>query len=720
MTLQIFRTKSIDALLAQTERQGASLKKVLGPASLIALGVGAIIGTGIFATIGTASAGDASRPGAGPALMVSFVLTAVVCSFTALCYAEFASMVPAAGSAYTYAYATLGELAAWIIGWDLLLEYAIGNTAVAISWAGYADALLRGLGLQLPRWLVTDYRTAASSPGVLAHAPHVFGVPVVFNALAMGIVAFVTIVLVWGVKESARLNAVMVGVKLVVLAFFVLVCARFVRLENWHPFAPNGFAGIGAGAAVIFFAYIGFDAVSTCAEECKEPGSRHADRHHRVAPSLHGHLRDRGGRLLGSRAVPGAREARSDAPRRGARRRDGVRRRCPTWAVGVVSLGSVVAQTAVLLVFQLGQPRILFAMARDGLLPPVFARVHPKFGTPHVSTILTGVLVGVVSAFASIDEMVDLTNIGTLFAFILVCTGISIMRFREPNRVRPFRVPLRPAGRADPGRRVVPRARQLPTSVVVDAVRRVVVRRAGPLCVVRVPAVAVARERVSAGSGAWRRLGRGRGRGLGCGRGRGRGRVARARKKRDRGGSPIPAMRPGSLVVGHITPSGVRRGPGDGRSLRRDARDGTRGDGRRSRSRRRGDDRCDRSFHVLLLIRSHRVPHRPSGFRLRCRYDLRRRLDGGHLARRVPEVRKHRACGLRVPDLKQHVLLDAAQEGVHPEVAVALPLHGFEPRGPRLVGVVGRCDVLLDLRQKVGHRVGDAAKGEGRGALFVQ
>jgi basic amino acid/polyamine antiporter, APA family len=443
VTLQIFRTKSVDAVLAQTEREGASLKRVLGPASLIALGVGAIIGTGIFATIGTASAGDASRPGAGPALMVSFVLTAVVCSFTALCYAEFAAMVPAAGSAYTYAYATLGELAAWIIGWDLLLEYAIGNTAVAISWAGYADALLRGLGVELPRWLVTDYRSAASAPGVLARAPHVLGVPVVFNALSVGIVALVTIVLVWGVRESARFNATMVGVKLVVLAFFVLVCGRFVRTENWHPFAPNGFAGIGAGAAVIFFAYIGFDAVSTCAEECRDPG------------------RDMPIGIIGSLLlctviyvvvaavfsglVPYPALVSLDPSRRAESLAVAMEYAAmPNWAVGVVALGSVVAQTAVLLVFQLGQPRILFAMARDGLLPPVFGRVHPNFGTPHVSTILTGVLVGVVSAFASIDEMVDLTNIGTLFAFILVCIGISVLRFREPHRPRPFRVPFGP------------------------------------------------------------------------------------------------------------------------------------------------------------------------------------------------------------------------------------------------------------------------------------
>ncbi len=270
---QLFRRKAIDAIVGDADRHGTSLPKVLGPFSLVALGVGAIIGTGIFATIGSASAGDATRPGAGPALMVSFALTAVVCSFTALCYAEFASMVPVAGSSYTYAYATLGELIAWIIGWDLLLEYAIGNTAVAIAWAGYADAFLRGLNIEIPPWLVTDYRSAAhAKPWLLQQAPHIMGVPIVFNALAVGIVALLTVILVWGVRESTRFNTVMVLVKLVILGFFVLASTRYVAPAHWHPFAPNGFAGIGAGAAIVFFAYIGFDAVSTCAEECKNPG----------------------------------------------------------------------------------------------------------------------------------------------------------------------------------------------------------------------------------------------------------------------------------------------------------------------------------------------------------------------------------------------------------------------------------------------------------------
>jgi APA family basic amino acid/polyamine antiporter len=352
-------------------------------------------------------------------------------------------MVPVAGSAYTYAYATLGELIAWIIGWDLLLEYAIGNTAVAISWANYMVALLEGLGVHTPPWLATDYRSALKVPGLIDSAPHLFGVPIVFNALAMGIVAFITVLLVWGVQESARFNTVMVAIKILVLAFFVFVGMKFTRGENWHPFAPNGISGIGAGAAIIFFAYIGFDAVSTCAEECKNPG------------------RDMPIGIIGSlvvctvvyvivgavfagmipySVVHGWTESQRAEALTAAMRHVVM----PNWMIGVVAFGSVIAQTAVLLVFQLGQPRILFSMARDGFLPQVFTKVHPRFGTPHVSTFLTGVLVGGVSSFVSIDEMVDLTNIGTLFAFVLVCLGIMILRFRDPGRARPFRVPLGP------------------------------------------------------------------------------------------------------------------------------------------------------------------------------------------------------------------------------------------------------------------------------------
>jgi APA family basic amino acid/polyamine antiporter len=441
---QLLRTKSLDALIGDTQREGHQLKKVLGPLNLMALGIGAIIGTGIFATIGTAATGDSLRPGAGPALMLSLVLTAVVCAFTALCYAEFASMVPVSGSAYTYAYATMGELVAWIIGWDLMLEYAIGNVAVAISWGNYFNRLLLGLGIHVPAFLTIDYRTAAQKmPAIVEAAPHVFGVPIVFNMFAVGIVSLVTMVLVWGVQESARANTFMVAFKLIVLAFFVFASVKYVEPANWHPFAPNGVNGIGAGAAVIFFAYIGFDAVSTCAEECKNP------------------KRDMPIGIIGSLIVctliyvviaavftgmmPYAKLL-DASPDEQAEPLTMVMSyvKMPGWMVGVVAFGSVVAQTAVLLVFQLGQPRIFFAMARDGFLPPLFAKVHPKFKTPHVSTILTGVVVATFSAFANIDEMVDLTNIGTLFAFILVCIGIIILRFKDPTRERSFRVPFGP------------------------------------------------------------------------------------------------------------------------------------------------------------------------------------------------------------------------------------------------------------------------------------
>jgi APA family basic amino acid/polyamine antiporter len=441
---RLFQTKSLDALVAETEEPGHKLKRVLGPWNIVALGVGAIIGAGIFATIGTAAAGDSARPGAGPALVVSFVLTAITCGFIALCYAEFASMVPVSGSAYTYAYGTLGELLAWIIGWDLIIEYAIGNVAVAISWANYFNTLLLGFGIHMPRWLTVDYSTAAAKmPDVVAAAPHLFGIPIVFNILAFSIVAAITVVLVWGIRESASFNFWMVAIKLVVLGFFVLVSFKYVKPEHWTPFAPNGFAGIASGAAIIFFSYIGFDAVSTVAEECRNP------------------KRDMPIGIIGSLIVctvvyivialvftgmipfPALKSTLSSEqaePLTLAMKFAAM----PNWMVGVVAFGSVVAHTAVLLVFQLGQPRIFFSMARDGLLPPVFAKVHPKFRTPHVTTILTGVAVGVTAAFTSLDEMVNLTNVGTAFAFILISLGIIILRFKDPDRERPFRVPFGP------------------------------------------------------------------------------------------------------------------------------------------------------------------------------------------------------------------------------------------------------------------------------------
>jgi APA family basic amino acid/polyamine antiporter len=443
----IFRTKNLDDILASAQEEGHKLKRTLGPINITLLGIGAIIGAGIFATVGTAAAGDAARPGAGPSLMLSFVITAVVCAFTALCYAEMAAMVPISGSAYTYSYATLGELVAWIIGWDLMLEYAIGNVAVAISWANYFRSFMQdAFGINIPDWLATDFRTARKIPGLLDNAPHIFGYPIVFNLLAFGIVALITIVLVWGIKESAGFNAGMVMVKIVVLLFFIGALFYFVspsKMEtNWHPFQPMGWGGTLAGAAVVFFAYIGFDAVSTVAEETKDPAR---DLPIGIIASLvictvfyvvvaavfTGAMPylDLKTRLATEQAEPLTMALNHVAPQ-------------ARWASAVVAFGSVVAHTAVLLVFQLGQPRIFFSMARDGLLPPVFAKVHPRFKTPHVTTIMTGVIVGGFAAVMSIDEMVDLTNIGTLFAFVLVCVGIIILRYKEPNRHRPFKVPF--------------------------------------------------------------------------------------------------------------------------------------------------------------------------------------------------------------------------------------------------------------------------------------
>jgi APA family basic amino acid/polyamine antiporter len=444
---RLFHRKSLEAMLQDAQLPELQLRRALGPLQLTLLGIGAIIGAGIFATIGTAAAGDLSRLGAGPALMVSFVITAIVCGFSALCYAEFASLVPLSGSAYSYTYVTLGELAAWIIGWDLIIEYAVGNVAVAISWANYCKTFLAGFSIVIPDWLSMDYRTAAKIVDavgvypVYRDAPHVFGVPIIFNLLAMCVVTVITAVLVWGIRESARVNAVMVSIKILVLLFFIFVGYRWVQPANWTPFAPNGWGGISAGAAIVFFAYIGFDAVSTVAEETKDPQRNLplgilaslvvCTIFYVVVSAIFTGLisySDLKTSLATEQAEPLTLALKHANPHL-------------SWAVGIVAFGSVIAHTAVLLVFQLGQPRIFFAMARDGLLPPIFRAVHPRFRTPYVSTILTGVFVASFAAIASIDEMVDLTNIGTLFAFILVCAGIIVLRITDPARPRLFRVP---------------------------------------------------------------------------------------------------------------------------------------------------------------------------------------------------------------------------------------------------------------------------------------
>lgn len=455
----IFRTKNLDDILAAVGGPQFSLRRTLGAFNVTLIGIGAIIGAGIFATVGSAAAGDPSvgRPGAGPSLMLSFVITAVVCGFTALCYAELASMVPISGSAYTYSYATMGELIAWIIGWDLIIEYAIGNVAVAISWAEYFHKLLLNLGIPFPQWLAADYRSASlmatENPAEYAKlfggAPEIFGVPLIFNFLAFAIVALITVVLVWGIRESANFNAGMVLIKILVLIFFVGTALYFVppsqMAANWRPFQPGGWSGTFAGAALVFFAYIGFDAVSTVAEETKNPA------------------RDLPIGIIASLIVctvfyivvaavftglipfPRLQEVSSSGQAEALTMAlDYVAPPGVTLPQTIVAFGSVVAHTAVLLVFQLGQPRIFFSMARDGLLPPVFATVHPRFKTPHITTIMTGIFVGGIAAFANIESMLNLTNIGTLFAFMLVCIGIPILRLKDPNRERTFRVPFGP------------------------------------------------------------------------------------------------------------------------------------------------------------------------------------------------------------------------------------------------------------------------------------
>ena len=454
---QLFRCKPVSDLVSESS---SSLKRTLGPVQLTALGVGAIIGAGIFSTVGTAAAGGADHLGAGPGIILSFVLTGIACGFAALCYAEFAAMVPISGSAYTYSYATLGELVAWIIGWDLIIEYAVGNVAVAISWSGYFQELLNGFGIHIPTWLGIDYRSAAQAASQLADArargldvatlgaavlksasamttaPHVFGLPIVFNLPAFLIVALITVVLVKGINESAWTNTAMVVLKLVIIAFFLVMGAFYVKPENWHPFAPNGFAGISSAAAIIFFAYIGFDAVSTAAEEAKNP---QRDMPIGIIASLIVCTIIYIAVALVLTGMLPSKQLDTAEPLATAFSGIGM-----NWTAGIISLGAVFATTSVLVVFQLGQPRIFFSMARDGLLPPWAARVHPKYKTPHITTILTGVFVAVFAAIANIDEIVQLTNIGTLFAFVLVAIGVIVLRRTDPRRTRPFRTPLVP------------------------------------------------------------------------------------------------------------------------------------------------------------------------------------------------------------------------------------------------------------------------------------
>lgn len=454
------RVKPLSQLTGEHVPADQRLHRSLGPVQLILLGIGAIVGAGIFSTVGTAAAGGAAHLGAGPALVVSFLMVAVACGFAALCYAELAAMVPISGSAYTYVYATMGEVIAWLIGWDLILEYAVSNAAVAISWSAYFQELLRGFQLSIPAWLGTDYRSAlqatakvvaAQAAGTdlatlatsllrdasaLKLAPHFLGLPIIFNLPAFGIVALITWITLVGIRETARVNATLAIAKLVIVAFFLGLGAFYVKPDNWTPFAPNGLAGISSAAAIIFFAYIGFDAVSTASEEARNP------------------QRDMPIGIIGSLVVCTVLYVAVAIVLTGMAKWDTLGNAEPlaavfsgrgmNWTAGLIALGAVLATTSALIPFQVGQTRIFFSMARDGLLPPWAARIHPRWRTPHITTILTGVFVAAFSSLANINELVELTNIGTLLAFILVAIGVVILRRTHPDRPRPFRAPWVP------------------------------------------------------------------------------------------------------------------------------------------------------------------------------------------------------------------------------------------------------------------------------------
>jgi basic amino acid/polyamine antiporter, APA family len=416
----LFRTKSIERILADSEAPEHRLKKTLTAWDLTGLGIGAIIGTGIFVLIGTAIVGDAHRPGAGPGITLSFVLSGLTCALAALCYAEFAAMIPVAGSAYTYSYATLGEFLAWLTGWNLILEYGVACVAVAIGWSGYLNNILKLCGIELPYWA----NHPPGADGGIANLP------------AAIIVLLVTIILVIGVKESARATCAIVLVKLGVILFFLVVGMGSVDTANWTPFMPYGFDGVGAAAAIVFFAYVGFDAVSTTAEEARNP-QRDLPIGIIASLSLCTLLYIAVAAVL-TGLVPYT-KIDIHAPVAEALNVVGYR-----WGAAIVATGAVAGITSVLVVMMIGQIRVFFAMSRDGLLGPWLSRVHPRYRTPHHATYLTGIAVAILAAFIPIGDAADMTNIGTLFAFVLVCIGVVVLRYTKPNYPRPFRVPLMP------------------------------------------------------------------------------------------------------------------------------------------------------------------------------------------------------------------------------------------------------------------------------------
>ncbi len=437
-------------MISESENPEHQLKKTLGPWSLTALGIGAVIGSGIFTVVGTAIAGQKlefssvvnaplleylihrsptfGRPGAGPAIALSFALVAVVCAFTALCYAELASMIPIAGSAYTYTYATMGELIAWIIGWDLILEYAVSNMAVGVGLSAHVVSLFDFFGVHLSdRWSNPAFLPAGGGP--FESGWH-FG----FNIPAFLVVMILTVVLVRGIRESAETNNAMVILKIGAILVFVIFAARHVNPTNWHPFSPNGWSGVLTGGSIIFFTYIGFDSVSTAAEEAKNP--KRDIPFGIIATLIICTVLYTAVAVILTGIRHWASMQDDAAPVVNALKQLNLH-----WVQLAVLFGAIMGMISSLLVFQLGQARVWFAMSRDGLLPRFFGHVHPRFRTPDVATWVAGVVVGIPSGLLDIGTLADLSNIGTLFAFALVSAGVLILRYREPDRPRGFRTP---------------------------------------------------------------------------------------------------------------------------------------------------------------------------------------------------------------------------------------------------------------------------------------
>ena len=414
--MSLFRRKSIEALMSESGKNGATLKKELGAFDLTMLGIGAIIGTGIFVLTGVAAAEHA-----GPALVLSFILSGLACVFAALCYAEFASSVPVSGSAYTYSYATFGELIAWMLGWDLILEYGVAASAVAAGWSGYFQGLLAGFGIELPKALTSAYDPAN---GTFIDVP------------AIVIVLLITFLLTQGVRKSARFNAIMVVIKVAVILLFIAVGVWYVKPENWTPFMPFGFSGVAAGAATVFFAYLGFDAVSTAAEEVRNP--------QRNMPIG----------IIASLVICTLLYIAVSLILTGIVPYDQLGVKNPVafalnyiqqdWVAGFISLGAITGITTVLLVMLYAQTRLFYAISRDGLLPSLFAKVSERKQVPLVNSWVTGIAVSVFAGVIPLNKLAHLTNIGTLFAFTTVAIGILILRKTEPNLKRSFMVPFVP------------------------------------------------------------------------------------------------------------------------------------------------------------------------------------------------------------------------------------------------------------------------------------